>query len=561
MNSIPIKLADKYFLYFAGSWLLFVCLFVNYSALSGYWRWDDSSVLFHINKFSIIDDFFSPEIWREFSRTNLMPWMAFSYELDLILFGLRPSLFYFHHLLSLFSCAISLYFLLRFWVRKRFALIGATFFLLGAPSVTVAQQLMTRHYIEGLLFCLTSLIAFTLYLRKGGKALILISVVCYGLAVVSKEIYVPLVVLLVFMPEGAIRQRLSVIAPFILVSLVYSVWRTYMLGMVIGGYTEYDEFFNLSFIPEIITSFGNFPNLLFGSSWLVFCGIYIFLVGAYAYFYKSTLLSSLLVLSLILLPLIPLIRSPGIDSADRYLFLFWCAASFSIAFLSDKVSISVSKKVSTKRAELAIYGGLLVLLFNTTSSSLRVQSDLEDVALEFDVYGRFIWDNTDDVAFVPGGVLNSTFWYVTNLRDFKSRLISDATSPVGVPDDIFLASSIDALYTFDANCACMVDISNTIEGRRARFEESLNLEAPLDVEIKYEERIASWKLGPYSNGTYRIVSDVLGAPQIESSGWLGATIQDGSTVYVRYSSPEGWVTYSDRITIFHNMPTVNWHRE
>lgn len=538
-------------------WLIIVCFVLNYSALWGNWRWDDSSTLLHLHKFSIVDTFFNPEVWREFSRTNLMPWLVFSYEVDLVIFGLNPGLFYLHQLLALLAASFALYFVQTLWIDKRFAVLGATLFLVGAPSAIVAQQLMTRHYIEGLLFCLLALLFFVHYLRSDRKLLLAVSVIFYALSVVSKELYVPLVVLLPFLPEATLRKRLVAVIPFVFVAFLYVLWRGNMLGTLTGGYTESNVYLSSGFFPEVMRSFANFPALLFGAIWPLFVLPYLLLVAAYLYYSRSRMLLSGLVLLLVLLPLIPLVRSPGILNADRYLFVFWVAVSFSVAYFADKV---FGHLASNKNRTLAAGIALAVLVLVPLSGSNKAKESLAVITSDYDEQAAFIWDNTADLAFEPSENLKASYWFIPNLIEFKKRLLAGASAPLAIPDDIYLDSSVQQLYKYDAQCNCMQDVSSSISERRSALAASTRPDAPLTVEFSYQSALFSWQFGPYEQGRYQIVSNILGVATVPTAGQLGATLQDGAVIYVSYSSPEGWKTYSDALTVVHDAPAVTWQR-
>ena len=544
---------------FIALFLLLLCLLLNYSALMGNWRWDDSSVLLHLFQYSLVDDFIKAEVWREFSRTNLMPWMVLSYQVDLHLFGLKPNLFYIHHLFALTASSMALCYLLSLWVRKPFAVLGAGLFLLSTPSLVVAQQLMTRHYIEGLLFCLLALIFFVKFLRKESKRYLVMSVIFYTLSVTAKEIYVPLVVLLPFLPESNIRSRLVATLPFVMVVSVYIIWRNHMLGTLTGGYTQSDIFLTAAFIPEVLQSFTNFPALLYPTNWVLFSLAFISLLAVYCYLSRSKLMLSSLVLLLILLPLIPLVRSPGIVGADRYLFLLATAISFSIAYYADAV-VGTHLQQRPKLKMLCLTIVFPVFVFVSFSSGMETRKGLLRSTAEYDVQADFIWNNNASVAFEPSQSLKASYWFVSDLIDFKQRLLVGETAAVAVPDGLFLLDSIESLYVYDHSCECMQDISGQLSDRRNQFSASLNTTAPLSVEFQYSENGFSWQFGPYQEGMYSIVSNVLGVAVIPSSGRVSSSVKNGASMYVRYESPQGWVTYSDELRVVHNGPAVSWSR-
>ena len=207
-----------------------------YQVLFGYWRWDDSAILLQLLKNPAWKYFGIPRVYQLLSCANLTPWVMLSYQGDLTLFGLNPSAFYFHHLLSLACIAVAGYYFLLLWVDKKFAFFGVVLFVIGAPVATVMQQLMTRHYLEGLLFAILALSCFVLFLRRGKYYYLIAGVIFYLLSMTTKEIYVPLVCLLPWIPERTVKVRLKAMLPFVIVVFFYASWRQYMLGSFIGGY-------------------------------------------------------------------------------------------------------------------------------------------------------------------------------------------------------------------------------------------------------------------------------------------------------------------------------------
>ena len=67
--------------------LFILTLGLYYQALSGFWRWDDGYIALHVFKHPGFDNFYVPNVWQKFSRAYLTPWIVFSFNLDLTLFG------------------------------------------------------------------------------------------------------------------------------------------------------------------------------------------------------------------------------------------------------------------------------------------------------------------------------------------------------------------------------------------------------------------------------------------------------------------------------------------
>ncbi len=546
---------------FRGSLLLGLTLLLNFSVLSGNWRWDDPQILLHLHQYSIIDDFINPQVWQQFSPANLTPWLILSFEVDLTLFGMNPSAFYLHQLLALAAAAIALYWCMTLWLRRDFAFFGAGFFLLGAPSQLVTEQLMTRHYLEGLVFGLLSLTLFVRYLRSGFKSLLIGSALFYALAITAKEIYVPLVVVLPFLPEAVWRQRLQAALPFIIIAVGYTLWRAYMLGTLSGGYVESSEYMNSAFIESVVQSFARFPELLLGGLWPAALIIYVLMLGFYTGLARSWLMLMLVLLSaaLVLVPLVPLVSSPGITSPDRYLLLLWTMLSFSLAFFADRL-IRMFADRDRAAPIVLVYVALPLLAIITLFHGLGTRQSVVAVADEFDEHARFIWAEDASTAFIPSDTLLPSFWFYTGLEDLKARLL-DRSSPQPMVDAIYLDNSLSELWQLDKDCLCMRDISESISQRIAAHQQHLMAQAPLSLKFDYQDGYFSWRFGPYDKGVYHVVSDVMGVIPAPATGRLRVTLPDNAPFYLRYTSAEGWVTYSTLQHIRHDAAAVNWLRD
>lgn len=113
------------------------------------------------------------------------------------------------------------YAVLRQWLPVLPALMGALTLLLGKPTYHIAAGLMHGHYATGFALSMLAILGWVHYLREGKKYWIALSVASYVLAITCKEVYVPLVMLLPFLPAGPIKQRIQATVPFVLVGIAY----------------------------------------------------------------------------------------------------------------------------------------------------------------------------------------------------------------------------------------------------------------------------------------------------------------------------------------------------
>ena len=117
------------------------------------------------------------------------------------IFGFDPSRFY---LLQLAIAAIDD----RARLRRRAAVPGLETLACrrravrrsAPPLCSVVVQLSTVHYFLAIAFCALAVIAYAAALRRPSVAMDVISVLCYFLAMLAKEVAIPLPLLLIALP-------------------------------------------------------------------------------------------------------------------------------------------------------------------------------------------------------------------------------------------------------------------------------------------------------------------------------------------------------------------------
>ena len=310
--------------------LFFALTFVIHGdSMSASWRWDDGAHLKFAITHSPSQYFFIPEIARINSHANLTPWNALFYDVNLSLFGMDTRWHYAHLLLIVALGAFLFFAVLRQWLPVLPALMGALTLLLGKPTYHIAAGLMHGHYATGFALSMLAILGWVHYLREGKKYWIALSVASYVLAITCKEVYVPLVMLLPFLPAGPIKQRIQATVPFVLVGIAYVGWRYLMLGALIGGYTQ--GHFDLA---QALHQFSRIPKLLIGHEGVAdtFLALLFSFLLIKSIFNRN--LNWLLITTVTLIsatPLFPLTAFPGINNADRYLFVPWIAISALLA--------------------------------------------------------------------------------------------------------------------------------------------------------------------------------------------------------------------------------------
>ncbi len=519
--------------------LAILCIGFYYNVLSAGWRFDDGDHLNFASTYSPWQYFFIPEITRLQSGANLTPWNALFYDINLSLFGLNPSGFYIHQLIIIGLTSIATFFLLKLWIAPAWSLIGAVVFMVGAPTVHIANEIMTGHYSSGLLFVVIALYAFVCAVRLEQNRYALIGAFFYLLAVTCKEIYVPLIVILPFLPAGTLKSRLRFSIAFLVVFLIYIFWRFHVLGRLFGGYNlhgNYDLFL-------ILETFGNIPLLLFGNHLIGKLAITIVIMLLLMSYGQINWKLALVALSAILFPLIPLVSFPGVAAADRYLFL----AGWGLSILLACSLSFCANKVNKNLVWLAC--GILVSI--NLAHSRTEQQNLSKIAAPTEKSYQFMLNsNTNQVYIAPD--FNYYFGAVLpGAVAAQKHLLPSSPDRARIIPDIEQLATIDlttnSVWSYSENCNCVENVTSTVSDKVADYQNKLT-ERELSVRLTMEQLKVEWHLGPYQDGEYVIMINNQGFFPLPPNGahsYPRKTLEG----YILYKSPEGWITKSPQFNI------------
>ncbi len=551
-----------------GNWLylvsiILVSIFLYSGGLDGHWRWDDPQILRQILEHGAFASFVEPGTYIQYQRGQLTPWLLFSIQLDWWLFGPEPFGFYLHQLFSLTIAALLVFVVSKQWMESTLSCVAAILFLIGSPLVYISEQLMTRHYIEGLVFALISLYMFTRCLDKPSVGNWTASVTCYLLAVTCKEVYVPLLLLLPIIPRNSVRERLRLLPPFVAIAVFYTFWRIYMLDSLVGGYDGAFSVDLLQFALAVVTAFLNIPKLLFPTFFPIPILLCLAVVLSGVIVGRANSLRLLYFTGLMLAPLAPLVIVPGLVAPDRYFLVPWTGLSFMIPYLVSK-SIAGSSVPNPAKAlaTKVLSGSVLIALVSISlyDSRQHLAQRVAPAAAQWDAHARFLFSHDSSVAYIPGPHVLASFWFVTRISDILPHLKRRTALPVAILDPIMLADTDQSIYVYASGCSCMEEVSREMLAQYLTQMDNV-LEKPLQIELSwYQDSQGSetspfrWKLGPWREGEFRLISSSAGNLLLPPKGSLPATLREMETSFaapfvIKYTSPEGWVTYSPELSL------------
>jgi hypothetical protein len=525
-----------------------------YAPAAGFW-WvhDDFFQLTYVADHRPAEYALDPEVWQRLPTRMLTPLLMLSLDADLALFGARPRPFYLHQLAALALAAAALYALLRLWLSRRWAAGGAALFLLGPPVTALASLLMVRHYVEGLLLAALAAVAFVLALRRRSWGWAVGSAALGFAAMIAKEVFVPLALLLPLVPEGAARDRWRFAAPHAAALALYVAYRFHLLDTLGGGYGWAVPTGDL---PGLVARLPlRLAGELTGGTPAGGVAVVVVAVAAVALAARSRRAALLLAAALVaaLAPLVPV----GHEMAPRYATVAWVVLVVAGATAGGRLG-------GRERRGRRVIGGLALVALAAAAGANRVAwaetvRDMRRLAVE----------NQAALTLGPRDLLAHPLERpaaLDALPAFAARFHGGRATASRFSDDLFLCvgqAEGRSVWSWDASTARLIEIGEQVPARRRAYCGALREEVPLAARLHPAGPVLWWQLGPYRDGEYRFVFDdgvvSIGVPR---EGGYRMPTEGALELRVRYQAPEGWVTYSPEIAVdLGSGRVVEWRRD
>lgn len=532
--------------------LLLTILVVGFyhQVLKGWWSSDAPYILKEAVQYHPWEYYFIPHVWQELSVNNLTPWICLSFDLDIVLFGLKPLWFYSHQLISLWLAVITLYFVIRLYVPSTFAAIGSVLFVIGTPVTIIVNYLSHRHYLEGLVLALIAMYLFVKSLRTKRIVLAWVSGFVYILAMSAKEVYVPLVLAVLALPENSWRIRFKYAVPLLLALLFYIPWRMWMLGEAVGGYDYIVKAQDVLLLPQkILQQFFNF-NTLWGSlTAFIVLGIVFGMSLRRLYVFIYTIW----VCVLVLMPVVPLSPMP---INERHVFVIWVT-------LCVGVSIGLYSFWKQSWWRMFIVGLMCLIMITTTAvNSNHRMTDCVNGVARWREEGRFILEEAGHKKHLIGVV--GPGWFYDYLIWLRKEYFKRPEGPSVVYDAIFFVNRDivgHTVWTYSTEKHKIIHARDSITDIVTKIKGQIRQEAPLSIRVSQEGKRVLWQLGPYHDGEYfALTGEYLQPYPVLREGAVKLGPNFGTQLQFRYDSPEGWTTYSPSFILSPETCPIVWKR-
>jgi hypothetical protein len=472
----------------AGLLIVLAAFVVHGGAMGRFWLGDDPQVLLHALRHSPVEILTVPDAWQELSTSNFTPLVTISFDLDLRLFGPEPEGFYIHQITVIALAAIAFGLLLRLLgVGSAMSLAAAIVFLAAPPVVHVAYSLMTRHYVEGLLFATLSLIVWIASARLDRRSrwrtagLAVAAAVSYLLAMLAKEVFAPLP--LVFLALAIARReewrRVAVrLTPVVVAALTYIAWRVVMLGGV-GGYGSGTGGLHL---------FGAVAEYVAMRPWIGLWSVVLAVVAATGMSWsRRGLLPPAFVGAAVLMPLFGI----GEHLEPRHV-LVPATVLLAAAVLSVSRLFAARPRIAVPLLAVAV----VATVIGGASQWIVERHSTKRMEAE----GRYVWEESGDALPL---LASSPAWYVEGVVDLDS-IVRGGSSPrrfysrLGI---LLTELEHDRVIGFDDDGMPRViplEEMESLDLQIDRYEAAV----PIRIAIERENSALTWSFGPDCDCTW-----------------------------------------------------------
>jgi hypothetical protein len=459
-----------------------------------------------------------------------------SARLDAALFGLEPAAWYARHLLVIGLTSALFYFLMRGFAGRVASAAAALLLLSGPPFAEVSRQLWARHYVEGLFCALLSLLLFRSAVGRGGWPAAFGAGAAGLVAMLGKEVFaaVPLVVLV--LPWGALRRRFQAAVPLLVALAVYLAWRNAMVGywggIGSGGRSLFEP------VRRGIASLELFPGTLAGVPAAVALAL-LMLALLLLRPTREQAAGMFLASGLVLAPL-SLLNDPP---AGRYSIVPLAAVA---ALIGAAGGAGLAAGGVRRLLAVLLLAGALVPAFvkgrRAFAAAAPASSRSRAEALFYSRSSR-----SRDVLYRPV----EAAWFFDGLDWLRARSGLGGAGSV-VYDAVALCEGTESrrIFAFDETSGGVVQDPPASTAEIASICARLDRTMPLSADMSYRDSTLTWRLGPQQVGTWAFLSGAAAAPfAVSREGSLFIRFTGDVSLRVRHEMPDGRLGLSPTLTL------------
>lgn len=518
-----------------------------------WWIWDDTYLLHIASEHAPLDYFTKGDVWLSMPQQLFTPLLIASYDAELALFGPNPRPFYVAHLAELALLAVALAFTLRLWMSCAAAACAALLFLVGTPTAVMANELMLMHYVQSMILATGSAALFGWRFRAAEvqrcrvepssseplnlytSAPLLASALFYLLAMLAKEIAVPLPAVLLVLPERDLRARVRALIAHAVALIVYLAWRSAILGKLVGGYAWTFGTSDALLLPlrtawNVARTFAG-PRLAIGIPLVLLVALGVLLRMRS----RAAVAGVLVAFAVAIGPIVPV----SIHYEHRFAWAAWTCAAILFAAGADTLR--------DRRLALALMLATPLLGIFVNRQQWKVEFNLgKRMSDEGHVFSDLEGGDFLRMPAIPPGEMFQLAW-------FKEFILHRAGGTMWFYDDLYLCAGAKPrrVFGFDARTHHVREMTDEMPAVAARYCASIRPNEPLQLRFRFDNarRLLTWDLGPYDDGYTVVVGNGFLGYDVRRRDGLQLFAEKGLAFKLRYRSPQGWVTYSPELSL------------
>ena len=524
-------------------------VWVLYRKVTRLWlTYDDAWTLHLAATHTFRELFTSPDVWPQKLYT---PLDKVAYKLQLAWFGLKTERWFTMHLCLAFAAATSIYAAARCWFRPLESFVGAALWVAAVPLCSQTTELGSTHYFQAVVFAGIATALYVRALRAQRFGLALASAALYLLAMFAKETVVPLMVLLLILPERDFRTRARWAAGHAVALIAYLAARYHAIGTLLGGQgwaVEWSEW------PSLIVALPRKLILAMAGEGLVIGALLLVVIAiGIAASLRGRHAVALFIIALLLAvgPIIPVSK----QMEQRYAMMPWLC--LSIAFVAGVATLR--RRSGAMRATAGV---LLV-----AAPALAAIANRQEWGYEFARAKRMSDEGRVLFDLPPNGLLRAPIIPPAAIRELNWVKCVYARREGGAGwfyDDLFLCihgAAGKRMWQYDARSREVREVTPSIPVIAQRSCSAIRPTAPLAATFRARNGTLFWDLGPYDRGSWRVlIGDGEGAFDVPRHDGFRLPGVDAMALRIGYRSPAGWVTYSPEIMVDFRRPVTSWHR-
>jgi hypothetical protein len=484
-------------------------------AIELWWTWDDAYLLHLAGDSRLRDIFFSAQFWHSQPNQHFFPFFLSILKGMIGVFGVEAAPLYVLNLAGMALFGAALYALLRLWLGPAAALAGAALVLAGTPMSELASKLSALHYAQALALATAAAIVHVIGARRQSIVLAFVSAALYLLALVIKEVVMPLPLVLLLLPE----KRSAVAFALHLEALaIFLAARTVLVGSAFSAY-------GFALPPSELLLFAlaapwQVLRAVLGPQPLVAIGLAVLLIAVIAPALRDRRLAVAAVacIGVAIFGTLPVAKA----FEPRHAVLLWLTLAILFVIAARErwplIAAVFGLAVIANRGQWAID----LAAAQRQSSEGRAFVTLE--AGEALAYPS-----------IPPAAMSELRW-------LKESRLGGSPGAEWFYDDLFLCEggggAVRRFVSWQPATRTVETVTPQPRCEQAR-------QAPMTLSFHHRGDRLFWTFGPYRDGEWKVVMDEgrqsFAVPAADGFHLPGVRAM---SLRVRYDSPEGWRTYS-----------------